>query len=151
MGGFATSVAGGALLGGVLGAASGKLAEDCGESFSADTKVQMADGSAKPISQVKPGDKVKSTDTASGKTKDSTATDVWVNHDTDLYDLTVHTAKGDQVIHTTRHHMYFDRSTHTWVEASKLKPGEELTTDDGSAVTVAGGVVPRSPAVTCGT
>ncbi|WP_194913697.1 DddA-like double-stranded DNA deaminase toxin [Catenulispora rubra] len=46
---------------------------------------------------MKPGDKVKSTDPATGKTKDSTASEVLVNYDTDLYDLTVHTAKGDQV------------------------------------------------------
>lgn len=36
---------------------------------------------------MKPGDKVKSTDTATGETKDSTAPEVLVNHDTDLIGL----------------------------------------------------------------
>jgi RHS repeat-associated protein len=113
-----------------------------GESFSPDTKVQMADGSTKAISTLKPGDKVKSTDTKTGKTKGSTASAVLVNHDTDLYDLTVHTVKGDEVIHTTAHHLFYDKTTHSWVQAAKLHHGDQLTTDDGTAVTVAGGTTP---------
>jgi hypothetical protein len=113
-----------------------------GESFTADTKVQLADGSSKPISELKPGDSVKSTDTATGHTKDSKTSAVLVKRDTDLYDLTVHTAKGDQVIHTTAHHLFYDRTTHTWVEAAKLPKGDQLTTDDGSTVTVVSGTTP---------
>lgn len=131
------------------GGQSGAVAEGSGsgpgcggESFTADTKVQMADGSAKAISTLNPGDKVKSTDTATGRTKGSKTSAVQVNHDTDLYDLTVHTAEGDQVIHTTSHHLFFDHTTHTWVEASKLGKGDELTTEDGSTATVVSGTTP---------
>lgn len=121
-----------------------------GQSFSADTKVQLADGGTKDISDLKPGDKVKSTDTSTGKTNDSTTSAVLVNHDTDLYDLTVHTANGDQVIHTTAHHLFFDRTTQSWVEAAKLPKGDQLATDsdpghdpyDGTTATAEGGTTP---------
>lgn len=142
--GLASSAAFGGVLGGGLGAAGGALdgATCGGESFTADTKVQMADGSAKQISQMKPGDSVKSTDTTTGRTKDSTASEVMVKHDTDLYDLKVHTAKGDEVVHTTRHHPFFDRTTHAWVDADKLAAGDQLTTADGTVATVVAGSAP---------
>ncbi|WP_051969696.1 DNRLRE domain-containing protein [Kitasatospora azatica] len=113
-----------------------------GESFTADTKVALADGSTKAISTLRAGDKVKSTDTSTGKTKDSDVSVVEVKHDTDLYDLTVHTAKGDKVVNTTQHHLFYDRTSRSWVEAAKLAKGDELTTDDGSVATVEGGTVP---------
>jgi RHS repeat-associated protein len=139
-----TAIAGG--IGAVFGAFGGAVATVCGrgQSFTPDTKVQLADGSTKPISQIKPGDKVTSTDPATGKTKDSTASEVLVNHDTDLYDLTVHTAKGDQVIHTTAHHPFYDATKHGWVDAAKLAKGDKLTTDDGSTVTAEGGSTPAA-------
>jgi len=138
------------------GAATAKPAEDApaategttsgvrcgGESFTADTKVQLAGGGAKAISALRPGDKVKSTDTASGTNKGSAVSAVEVKHDTDLYDLTVHTDKGDQVIHTTEHHLFYDSTRHSWVEAAKLPKGDRLTTNDGSDVTVVDGVTP---------
>jgi hypothetical protein len=102
----------------------------------------MADGSTKAISTLRPGDKVKSTDTATGKTKDSTTSAVLVNRDTDLYDLTVHTVTGEQVIHATAHHLFYDKTTHSWVQAAKLHRGDQLTTDDGSIVTVVAGDTP---------
>ncbi|WP_370377020.1 DNRLRE domain-containing protein [Catenulispora sp. GAS73] len=138
--GLAEATAFSGALGAVFGAFGGPKCG--GQSFTADTQVQLADGSTKPISQMKAGDKVKSTDTATGKTKDSTASEVLVNHDTDLYDLTVHTAKGDQVVHTTAHHLFFDKTRKNWVEAAKLPKGDQLTTDDGSAVTAVGGLTP---------
>lgn len=133
------------LFGGALGAGLGAAfdsAAGCGESFTADTTVEMADGSGKPISEIQAGDEVKSADTSTGKTEAGKTSAVLVNHDTDLYDLTVHTAKGDQVVHTTAHHQFFDLTTHTWVEASKLHKGDQLATSDGSVATVEGGVTP---------
>ena len=130
-----------------VGALFGSFAGCGGESFTADTKVQLADGSSKAISSLKPGEKVKSTDTKSGKTKGSSTSAVLVNHDTDLYDLTVHTVQGEQVVHTTAHHLFFDKTTHSWVEAAKLHKGDELTTDDGTTVRADGG---KTPAVSAG-
>jgi RHS repeat-associated protein len=140
--GLAKTTALSAGIGGVFGAADGMGTSCGGESFSADTPVQLADGSTKPISDLRPGDDVKSTDTTTGTTKDSKTSAVLVNHDTDLFDLTVHTAQGDQVVHTTAHHLFFDKTKKKWVEAAKLSKGDELTTDDGSVATVVGGVTP---------
>ncbi|MBO0879743.1 MAG: hypothetical protein J2P17_05110, partial [Mycobacterium sp.] len=71
-----TFKAGGRLLGGRL---SGFLGRSCtGNSFTADTKVLMAGGTRKPISQVKTGDKVKATDPTTGKTATRTVTDTIV-------------------------------------------------------------------------
>lgn len=125
-----------------LAEGSSEEAVSPGCSFTADTKVQLADGNTKDISALKPGDKVKSTDTTTGKTDDSTTSAVWVNHDTDLYDLSIHTASGDQVIHTTANHRFYDHTTHSWVEAAKLRKGDQLTTDDGTTATVEGGTTP---------
>jgi hypothetical protein len=69
---------------------------------------------------------------------------VEIKHDTDLYDLTVHTDKGDQVIHATEHHLFYDSTRHSWVEAAKLPKGDRLTTNDGSDVTVVDGVTPAN-------
>lgn len=69
-----TGLAEATVFGGALGAAfgaAGDALQGCGESFTPDTKVQLADGSGKAIGDLKAGDKVKSTDTATGKTKDS--------------------------------------------------------------------------------
>ena len=113
-----------------------------GQSFTADTRVQLADGSTQAIGKLRPGAEVASTDTATGTKHTSTASAVMVHHDTDLYDLTVHTAHGDRVVHTTAHHRFFDRTRHAWVEAAKLPKGDELTTADGSTATVLGGATP---------
>jgi RHS repeat-associated protein len=60
-----------------------------GNSFRPDTKVRMADGSLKPISEVKVGDKVLATDPMTGKTTAQRVTALHVNQDTDLTDVTV--------------------------------------------------------------
>ena len=157
-----TGLAQATAFGGALGAAFGALGSGggCGQSFSPDTKVRLADGGSKAISELKAGDKVASADTATGKVHGSTASAVLVNHDTDLFDLTVRTGAGakadtvdkpakpakaaqaDTVINTTAHHLFFDRTQHRWIEAAKLPKGDELTTDDGATVTVVGGAAP---------
>lgn len=81
----------------------------------------MADGSTKQLDQVMVGDKVKATDPATGKTSGRTVIKVWINHDTDLMDVTA--------------------TTNTWTEARHLKPGDRLRTSDGRAATVAATVV----------
>ncbi|RJL32240.1 hypothetical protein D5H75_15685 [Bailinhaonella thermotolerans] len=48
------------------------LAAGCGDSFVAGTRVLLADGTAKPIEQIKTGDKVLATDPYTGKTQAKT-------------------------------------------------------------------------------
>jgi len=112
-----------------------------GQSFTADTEVLMADGSTKPISQIRPGDKVQATDPTTGTTAPQTVTDVWVNHDSDLLDLTIQTGDTQTVIHTTEHHAIWDDTTHTWTDANHLHPGDHLHTDTGTEATVTATVI----------
>lgn len=58
-------------------------------SFAPATRVVMADGTARPIGQVKLGDKVLATDAATGKTEAKPVVALHHNTDTDLTDLTV--------------------------------------------------------------
>ncbi|GAA2332444.1 LamG-like jellyroll fold domain-containing protein [Dactylosporangium salmoneum] len=97
-----------ALIGGVTGAVSGGRAAKKGgqeresggggctvprpsasHSFDPGTLVVMADGSAKAIKDVRVGDQVAATDPTSGVTQAEPVTHLFLNHDTELTDLTV--------------------------------------------------------------
>lgn len=135
---------------GEIAATEGEIATDntmlgCltgGQSFTADTPVLTASGKAVPIAELKVGDKVQAFDTATGKKTVETVDAVLVNHDTDLYDLTVHTPHGKYTVHTTSSHLIWSPTTHTWITAGKLTVGEPLLTADATAATAAGGTTP---------
>jgi hypothetical protein len=114
-----------------------------GESFAADTLVLLASGSAIPIARLKPGDKVLATNVKTGKTQAGTVSAVLVHRDYDLYDLTVRAGPRASVIHTTASHPFWDSTTHRWVKAAALHPGDHLRTPDGSIATVTGGYTPK--------
>jgi hypothetical protein len=127
--------------------ATGSIGASCssgGQSFTADTLVLTASGQTVPISALQVGDKVVAVNTATGKNQIETVDAVLVHHDTNLYDLTIETAHGKQVIHTTSNHLIWDTTTHTWVEAGKLHKGDHLLTADGTAATAVGGVTPAT-------
>jgi len=113
-----------------LGAACG------GESFTPDTKVVMADRTTKRLNQIEVGDKVVATDPLTGKTKPRRVRHVWVNHDTDLMDVTVQAGGKASVIHATQRHLFWDVTRHAWTEADHLKAGDRLVTDAGTAAIV---------------
>jgi hypothetical protein len=100
--------------------------------------VVLASGAVVPISQVKVGDQVQATDPATGKPSAQTVTAVWVNHDTDLMDVTVSAHGVTSTIHTTQHHPFWDATRHAWVDANQLHPGDHLTTTDGTTAVVIG-------------
>ena len=77
-------------------------------SFTAATRVLLASGKTVPISRLKVGDKVKAVDTKTGKAQVKTVQAVLVHYDTDLYDLTVKTARGTEAIDTTSNHLFWD-------------------------------------------
>ncbi|MEV8517869.1 LamG-like jellyroll fold domain-containing protein [Dactylosporangium sp. NPDC051484] len=87
------SVGTSALIGGVTGAFSGGRAgknSPCGKhSFDPQTRVLMADGSTKKIEDVEVGDQVAATDPETGATQPKPVTKLWLNHDTELTDVTV--------------------------------------------------------------
>jgi RHS repeat-associated protein len=121
---------------------SGLQAAGCGgESFTAATEVRLADGTSIPLDQVRVEDKVLATDPTTGKTQAEPVTALWVNHDTDLLDLTVHTATGNTVVDTTQHHLFYDLTTHNWVQAENLHAGARLYTANGQLATVVGAVI----------
>lgn len=113
-----------------------------GESFSAKTAVLLADGKSAPIASLKQGEKVKSANTATGNNETETVEAVLVNHDTDLYHLTVANGYGTTLIDTTFNHPFWDDTTHAWVDAGKLHAGDHLHTADGMVATVVGGATP---------
>ncbi|MEV0065661.1 polymorphic toxin-type HINT domain-containing protein [Amycolatopsis sp. NPDC050768] len=102
-------------------------------SFTGDTRVLMADGSTKPISQVKVGDKITNTDPDSGRLEQHVVTAVHVTtDDRDRVDLQL--ASGDdQVIHTTVLHQIWEARTHHWVEAGQLRTGDQVASVEGVA------------------
>ncbi|MFE2521844.1 polymorphic toxin-type HINT domain-containing protein [Streptomyces mirabilis] len=92
----------------------------------------MADGTRRPIKDVRVGDLVLATDPASGKARPEPVTDTF-RHDTNhLVDVTL--ASDGTLTSTTGHRVYSaDRG---WVRVSDLRVGERLRTADGSLRTV---------------
>ncbi|MCX4411160.1 ricin-type beta-trefoil lectin domain protein [Streptomyces sp. NBC_01764] len=101
-------------------------------SFPGGTQVLMADGTRRPIKDVRVGDLVLATDPASGKARPEPVTDTF-RHDTNhLVDITL--ASDGTLTSTTGHRVYSaDRG---WVRVSDLRVGERLRAADGSLRTV---------------
>ena len=119
-----------------------RVAASCGgESFTPNTRVVMANGTTQSLDQVKVGDKVLATDPATGKKGPQTVTKVWVNHDTDLMDVTIKAGGKTSVIHATQKHLFWDVTRHAWERANQLAAGDQLRTDEGALATVAGTIV----------
>jgi large repetitive protein len=122
---------------GVLGSAFG-VGRACTHSFAPDTRVLLADGNSKPIKDVAVNDRVIATDPNTGATTPEPVTDLHLNRDTDLTDVTVAATVGTATatLHTTQHHPFWDNTSGTWVEAKDIVPGHELRGPDGSDVRV---------------
>ncbi|WP_420119254.1 Hint domain-containing protein [Micromonospora sp.] len=114
-----------------------------GNSFTGDTKVLMADGSHKPIRDVKLGDKVLATDPTTGRTAPRVVTALIVGSGTkQLVDITV-TMGGPQgsraeTITATAGHPFWVADQQQWREAKDLKPGYTFETADHGPAAVAG-------------
>ncbi|WP_139216426.1 polymorphic toxin-type HINT domain-containing protein [Streptomyces sp. CC77] len=115
----------------------GKSRGKCRDSFVAGTEVLLADGTTKPIEELRTGDKVVATDPETGETavKAVTAT-IFTEDDKTYVDVTVSTEDGAQTIVTTDHHPFWSESEKEWLDAGDLKPGMTLRTDEGSTVAV---------------
>ncbi|WP_433391982.1 polymorphic toxin-type HINT domain-containing protein [Micromonospora sp. KLBMP9576] len=106
-------------------------------SFSPTTRVVMAGGGLKQIGELKEGDEVVATDPETGRTEDREVTRTHRHEDTDLTDLRVALADGEQAnIETTRHHPFWSEGRREWVDAEDLRVGERLRSLDGSTVTL---------------
>lgn len=136
-----------------------------GQSFSPDTLVLMADGSKRPIAELKAGDRVWSVDPETGHRSSELVEAVLVDHDTDLLDLTItNPADVASVVHTTAKHPFYStgraqsasseisglaattgapsRPAAEWVDAKDLRSGDRLTTPFHDSVAHVAGSTP---------
>ncbi|WP_033433214.1 RHS repeat-associated core domain-containing protein [Saccharothrix syringae] len=107
-------------------------------SFVAGTRVLMADGSTKPISEVKIGGEVKATDPATGETTNREVVGTIVHDDEgDMTKLTVASQDGatGSVDATSWHPVWVDAEGR-FVNIGDLKPGQVLTSADGTSPVV---------------
>jgi hypothetical protein len=103
-------------------------------SFTGDTKVLMADGSTKPIAEIKIGDQVVAADPRTGEHGARMVTAVLVHDDTVLDLVTEDGAK----VTTTEDHPFYDATDQAWERADQLDRGDELSTATGDRVRVTG-------------
>lgn len=147
---FKTAIAGGFLGGsyGVLGGLGRNPANPC-HSFLPGTLVAMADGSTKKIEEITTGDQVESSDPQTSTTNSERVIRVIKTpDDSEFTDLTISITNKQAdpqngngtaeptTITSTRHHPYWNESTHRWTNAADLHAGDTLRTADGNMATV---------------
>ncbi|WP_127504075.1 polymorphic toxin-type HINT domain-containing protein [Actinoplanes solisilvae] len=114
----------------------GRTPKKC--SFTPSTLVLLANGAAKPISEIQVGDKVLATDLDTDTTEAKTVEVLFDNLDTNLVDLVVSVDGHQSIVHTTANHPFWDETAQAWINAGDLSSGHQLLTPDGvSAVAVA--------------
>ncbi|MFF3819282.1 polymorphic toxin-type HINT domain-containing protein [Streptomyces bluensis] len=109
----------------------------CSKCFLAGTDVLMADGATKDIEDIEPGDMVLATDPETGESGPREVTRLIVTEDDKHFNkLSIATDEGIETLTATFEHPFWSPSENRWVEASDLKPGATLLTDDGDTVIV---------------
>ncbi|MEV0072989.1 Hint domain-containing protein [Amycolatopsis sp. NPDC050768] len=111
----------------------------CGSnSFVGDTPVLMADGTAKPIENVQPGDRISNAEPDSPVVEKHTVSAVHVtDDDRDFDDIAVATPAGPATVTATAHHLFWNKTTHAWTAAEALQPGDQLDTPGDRSAAVA--------------
>jgi hypothetical protein len=108
---------------------SARRSEPPCNSFVPGTQVLMADGSRKPIEEVKLGDQVLSTDPKTGETCPRTVVATIVGSGTkQLVELTVGSGPAISSVTATEGHPFWNATTSQWEKASDLAPGDSLLT-----------------------
>jgi hypothetical protein len=131
-------VGGGALrMGGLRGGVASRVAAPRAPigrcSFSPSTTVVLADGTTRPIADVRVGDRVLAADPVTGDRGVRTVTRVW-RHEDILVDLET----SDGVVSTTEDHPFWNATDRQWQPAIALDPGDRLLTATGTMLTVGG-------------
>lgn len=116
------------------------LEKACGpNSFTGATLVLMADGSSKPIKDVKVGDKVLATDPVTDATEAREVTDVIVGDGVkQLVDIEVRTDAGVDTLIATDEHPFWIEDQGRWVDAGHLQVDQRLFSTSGVAAMVIG-------------
>ncbi|MBM2614774.1 hypothetical protein JIG36_04290 [Actinoplanes sp. LDG1-06] len=106
-------------------------------SFVAGTPVLLADGSRKPIEDVRVGDLVLASDPVTGQTAAKPVTEtISRSGDKTLVELTVRAEGRTTRLTATDNHPFWAPNLGEWIEAGKLVPGADLLTPQGERVTV---------------
>ncbi|MFI6637134.1 polymorphic toxin-type HINT domain-containing protein [Nonomuraea fuscirosea] len=126
-----------------LKAASNRLQAAIREcnSFAPGTKVVLADGTSKPIEQIRTGDQVLATDPQTGKTEAKPVIAIITGVGAkNLVSITVDTdgdrGDGSGVVMATAEHPFWVKDLNAWVGATNLDPGAWLRTSVGTYVQV---------------
>ncbi|MFN8074620.1 MAG: polymorphic toxin-type HINT domain-containing protein [Kineosporiaceae bacterium] len=134
-------VGGAALSGCAMGALTGLLGELGGLgtaaracSFAASTPVLLADGTTKPIADVRAGDRVLATDPETGEQGGRAVREVFAHEDT-LVDLEL---DDGTVLTTTADHPFWSVTDRRFERADELDADEEVLTASGARVGVRG-------------
>ncbi|AEV85250.1 Extracellular matrix-binding protein ebhB [Actinoplanes sp. SE50/110] len=122
---------------GILDGLDDLIKKCLGDSFTPQTRVLLADGRAVPIAAVRVGDLVLATDPETGVTAAEPVTDLHRNLDTAFADVRIGGRHGDQAVHTTAHHPFWNAGTRQWTDAGALQPGDTLLGRGGPATVTA--------------
>ncbi|WP_330271351.1 polymorphic toxin-type HINT domain-containing protein [Lentzea sp. NBC_00516] len=112
-----------------------------GNSFVSGTRVLMADGSSKPIEEIKLGDQVLAVDPEKGESgAKSVVRTIIGNGDKNLVDVAVDTdgdaSSAAETITATDGHPFWLPAEQRWVKASELSSGKELLDSNGVQLSV---------------
>ncbi|WP_415830236.1 polymorphic toxin-type HINT domain-containing protein [Kibdelosporangium persicum] len=102
-------------------------------SFTAETPVLLADGSRKPISEIRLGDRVLATDPHTGVTEGRPVVDLITGGGTKKL-VTISVAGGQ--VRATDEHPFWVADPGEWKHAKEVKPNDRLRLPDGQYVTV---------------
>jgi hypothetical protein len=107
-------------------------------SFTPETQVKLANGTSKPIKNIKIGDKVLAADPKTGKTTAEPVVATIIGQgQKDLVRITIATEdRKTGVVIATANHAFWSASTHTWTEAAALQQGDRLQTPTGKTAKV---------------
>ncbi|WP_203010282.1 polymorphic toxin-type HINT domain-containing protein [Frankia nepalensis] len=111
------------------------------KSFAGDTPVLLANGTTKPIDQIKVGDQVLATNPESGEQGPRTVTHTWIHLD-DLYQLEI----NGELIVVTEDHPIWSMTDHTWEDTQDLDTGEHVLTANGTTLPVTHPINPDTAA-----
>jgi hypothetical protein len=103
-------------------------------SFTGDTPVLMADGTHKPIKDIRIGDQVLAADPETGESGPAPSPATWAHQDTVL-DLHL---EGGVTVTTTEDHPFWNATAKQWQRADALRPGDQLHTANGTHISVIG-------------
>ncbi|MET9465142.1 toxin C-terminal domain-containing protein [Streptomyces sp. NPDC006544] len=112
-------------------------------SFVPGTQVLMADGSSKPIEEVRIGDSVLATDPETGESKaEAVVAEIKGQGVKHLVEVTVDTdgpqGAAEASVTATEGHPFWIQELGEWVDATDLKSGERLQTSSGSHLQITG-------------